>query len=255
MLSVRLPLPSPEWRRRLALRAPAEDATGPTGPTGATGPTGPAGVSGVTPPYFTSGATSYSFTGYAVTKPAASPTWINSVTPTEVAGANGDLLLSNTGTAGTAFWAETSGTTSVEAEFLCMGTQTSNTADCGVWAYDSTNSHIWLLGVQSTVGGLNGGAQLFVAEWTYSGTGNPSFSNTTTFPAAGSLAQGIYHFKILKSGSSLNFQVSLNGGQNFITLVSQSGIGTLADLGYTLEGPNAGSQGLVMMDVLSLVVQ
>jgi hypothetical protein len=200
------------------------------------------------PPYIELGSTFYSSTFYAVTKPSSTPTWINSVTPTVTIGTNGDVVL-NSSTSTGAFWAETSGTTSVEAEFSCSGAQTTNSSGCAIFAYDSTNSHIWQFGINSTEG-TSGGCQLQMNEWNYSGTGNPSF-NTATF-GSGTLCQSIYHLKISKSSTTLTFAQSLNGGVTFVTITTQGGIGTLADLGYAIFVGSATEPSI--MDVLSLVV-
>jgi len=213
---------------------------------------GGSGTFSAAPPYFSDGTHFFSPTAYTVTKPSGSPSWINSVTPpTVTAGANGDIVLSSTNSS--AFFAQLSGTTSVEAEFRCQGTQTASETNCWIWAFDTTNSHIFSINVGSTQGGNSGGAQIDIVEWNYNGSGNPSF-NSTPLGLTGSIAQDIYHFKIVKSGSSLLFQESLNGGITFVTIFTQTGIGTLADLGYGLQAATSGTNPLVIMDVLSLVV-
>ncbi len=89
-------------------------------------------------------------------------------------------------------------------------------------------------------------------EWNYSGSGSPSF-NSVIF-AEETFAQSIYHLKSSNLGSSLIFAQSLNGGVTFTTVFTQMGIGTLSDLGYVGGAPTSGTNPLLIMDVLSLVI-
>lgn len=196
------------------------------------------------PPYLSNGTNSFvASTGYQATKPSTSPTFINSVSPTVTAGTNGDVVLNGTGT----YWAELSGTTSVEAEFQGFTASTSPTA-VGVFLFDTTNSIIYTLGIQQP--GITSGEQTVpINSYTYNGSGNPAFSaNLANF---GVTTPGTLHYKIVKSGGTASFQVSLNGGANFITLTTHP-IGTVADGGYFMVGGGGG--GGVVLDVFSLVV-
>lgn len=197
------------------------------------------------PPYYYDGTHYYvAATGYTATKPSSSPSWINSVVPTNTtAGTNGDYIFSGTGN----YWAEVSGTTSVEAEFALATANTMSGTGApfvGIWVYDSTNSLIYFFGIAEN----NGYHQITFQSWTYSGSGNPAFSSTlATYYSP--LQANAEHLKLIKSGGTLTAELSLNGGATFTTITTHS-VGTIADGGYGMN--SNGNFGIA--DIFSLVV-
>ena len=196
------------------------------------------GTFSAAPPYYYDGTNYYvAATGYTATKPTGSPTWINGFTPsTATAGTNGDYLFAGTGT----YWQTQTATTSVEAELQIAAFNDSQSGQSGVWLYDSTNGVIWFWGpgFSNNNPGL---PEIVLLKYTYSGTGNPAFSAATVFSGFSSFV----HLKIIKSGGTASFQLSLNGGKNFYTVTTQS-VGTIA------QGGTGGSESIT--DVYSLVV-
>jgi hypothetical protein len=196
------------------------------------------------PPYIEISTTFYMANDmYAVTKPPSSPSWINSVAPgTITTGTNGDLILQTAGT-GTTYFQTESGTASVEAEINAIN-QAGNGQD-GIWMYDSTNSVIWALMAFYN----SGNVQLCAVEYTYNGSGNPSF-DTDSCNNGGIFAWGPWaHLRLVKSGSNLLFEISLDGGGYYRTLYTEA-VGTLAQGGVVLSD---NSQAMTL-DVASLAV-
>ena len=203
------------------------------------------------PPYLQIGSTLYLPQDgmYAVTKPPSSPVWINSVAPgTIINGTNGDILYAQSGTS-TFYWEIESGTASVESVFQCLPTaSTGSTGACGVYLYDVTNS---LLYTEIEVGAGSSAPSVQIDSYSYTGSGNPSSGvNIATLASAFNGWASFAHMKIVKSGSSLLFQISPNGGGNFLTIYTQTGVGTIS----------AGGVGLftgtpMAMEVASEVVQ
>jgi hypothetical protein len=187
------------------------------------------------PPYIELGTTFYSsWDMFAVTKPTA-PTFLNSVAcSTATTGTNGDLIEQNT--SNVVCWGGYSGSTSVEADYGApAGGNTSG--GIGIWLYDSTNSHIYALELLQN--------NLIVAQWNYSGSGNPSFGSSL-FSQSGVMS-GQYHQKISLSAGTLTFSVSSNGGVTSIPIFSQGGIGTITKGGFVLNN-------ITSIDLYSLVV-
>jgi hypothetical protein len=197
------------------------------------------------PPYYYDGTHYYvAATGYTATKPSGSPAWVNSVTPTNTAaGTNGDYIFSGTGN----YWAEVSGTTSVEAEFALATANTMSSTGApfvGIWVYDSTNSLIYFFGIAEN----NGYHEITFQSWSYSGSGNPAFISTlATYYSP--LQANAEHLKLIKSGGTLTAELSLNGGVTFTTITTHS-VGTIADGGYGMN--SNGNFGIA--DILSLAV-
>ena len=213
---------------------------------------GGSGTFSAASPYLYDGTTYYvAYNGYTATKPPASPSWINSVSPTNFAtGGNGDSIISTTGVN----WQTQSGTTSVEGDLRVASSQLhtgTHNSEAGIWMYDSTNSKIYdlvcnLPANNSSAPQVN--AQILqVNVYTYLGSGDPSFSSTLAnydSPCATS------HLKLSKSGSTLTISVSLDGGAVFTALTTQS-VGTLAQGGYIVASSGTG---LAIADIFSLVV-
>ena len=191
---------------------------------------------GAAPPYFTDGTHFFDHDGYTVTKPSASPVWINSVNPTSLtAGANGNVVV--VGNAGNHIFQTQTCTTSVEAVMRGATFESMSNnygGSLGVWVYDSTNSKIYKLQIGLTPTSATASyIAAAIDTFTYSGLGNPSFSSQT-FYAFGSYGYSDYvHLRILKSGSNINYQVTLDGGATYFTIATQA-VGTLSQCGYSI---------------------
>lgn len=217
--------------------------------SGQIGSVAAAGNFSVLPPYLSDGTNSYTFLGYQITKPPSSPVWINSVAPgTFITGTNGDSIIVTTGVN----WQTVSATTSVEADFRVASSQVhtaTNNSEAGVWMYDSTNSHIWniVCDLNANNSSPQNNSQIIqVNEYNYNGSGNPAFN--TTIDSFDTPAE-FCHLKMVVAAGTLSFQISLNGGKNFITLQTEA-VGTLAQAGYITASSGTGS---ALVDVYSLV--
>ena len=191
------------------------------------GVTGGGGGTTVTaaPPYIELGTTFYTaYNMYQATLPTA-PTYLNSVTCTSATtGTNGDLLLSLTSGQ---CWGGYAATTSVEGDFNFVATGSSAAAG-GIWIWDSTNNNIYIW----VVLGSSGATQLVLYQWTYNGSGNPSFNSqlfntsSTTIPV---------HLKIALAAGTLTFSASMNGGSNLVPITTVGSIGTVSKAGFVLD--------------------
>lgn len=199
------------------------------------------------PPYLYNGTNYYvAATGYQATRPPSSPSWINGVAPSVSAasGPNGDYVAVTTD----ANWQTQTCTSSVEAEFAPLSASASNTQDFSIWIYDSTNSKIWeFLTTNNSGSGLPGIPQIQLNQWSYSGSGNPSYTTTADKWNEPPL-EAIAHFKISVSGGTATFAASTNGGGSFITFTTQS-VGTISQCGFGVVGASSNP---VSMDVYSL---
>jgi len=204
------------------------------------------GGGGITfaPPYLFNGTNYYvAGTGYQATLPPASPSWINGVAPniTATAGPNGDYVAVTTG----ANWQTQSCSTSVEAEFAPVSGSFSNAQDWGIWMYDSTNSIIW----EFMASNHSGVPEIQVNEWSYSGSGNPSYVSTVSpSPFSQPPFQALPHFKISVAAGTATFAASANGGGTFATLQTES-VGTISQCGFDIVGASSNP---TMIDVYSL---
>jgi hypothetical protein len=201
------------------------------------------------PPYIEIGGVFYDQDFFAVTKPPSSPSWVNSLAPgTITAGTNGDLILTDSGSSN--YFLTQSGSASVDAVFRyhAYGAQ----SYIGVWLYDSTNSFIYsFIQANSNSAGTYSIPGLALYKWTYSGSGNPTFSTATYYSALTALGiGGNLHLKIAKSGSSINFQLSQNGGANYETIATFGSIGTISNGGVVFS-PKSGTMSI---DLISLAV-
>ena len=193
------------------------------------------------PPYIELGSTLYTaYNMYAVTLPT-SPTYLNSVScSSSTTAANGDLVVSST----TNCWGGYTAATSIEGDFACIAV--TNDANCGLWMWDSTNNHIWYLTVNNA--NSSGGPWLTnVEEYSYNGSGNPSFSSTLLTI---NVSQVPNHYKLSVSGGTITFALSVNGGVTFTTVYSTTGIGTISKAGFAVTVSSSTSG----MDVYSLVI-
>jgi hypothetical protein len=199
---------------------------------------GGSGSFSAAPPYLSDGSHFFvAATGYQATKPTATPSWINGITPTSAVSApNGDYVFSGPGT----YWQTQTATVSVEAELQTQALQNNTSGQSGIWIYDSTNFHIWFWGPAFSSANP-GQPELVLLEYNYSGSGNPTFGTDVVFTGFTPLM----HLKLIVAAGTLSFQVSLNGGQTLTTLITES-IGTVSQAGF------AGSESIT--DVYSLKV-
>lgn len=211
---------------------------------------GGGGSFSATPPYFFDGTNYYTPTGYTATKPSSSPSWLSS-TATATAGTNGDVIV--TGCSNNCF-ASLTASSSVEAEFLSVNTLADNSntyAHTAVWLWDSSNNVIysWYPAYHSATGANVGGTVMwFFQKWTYSGTGNPTFSSAiANVPTGYQGWSGVAHLKLSVSGGTITASVSLNGGATISAISTSTGVGTISKGGY--EVSNA-----MISDILSVVV-
>ena len=123
------------------------------------------------------------------------------------AGTNGDIML--TSASGGPFFAEVSGSASAEAEFTCHVTQTAGTGFCGL-GRTIPLMVILLDGVRPGSQRRYGGAEHSNADLDLFGDGSPSFSSSVTLAF---VTPGLFHWKLADVSSTLDFAVSLNGGQ------------------------------------------
>ncbi len=212
-------------------------------------------------PYMTDGTHKFiPSTGYRVTLPPSSPTWItqsasSSAPSSYTVQTNGDAV-ATTANNNIAYFLSLSGSTSSEcvlrqAEAAAISSSSGGTSGC--WVYDSTNHLIYSIGYQdrSNSGSALSGSNISISKWTYTGSGNATYSAALSTFGGVSLNGGQIHFKIVKSGSSINLQVSLNGGVDYYTLSTVSSIGTLTNGGaWFVDGGN----GDAYVDLLSVAV-
>ena len=214
-------------------------------------------VGGITisTPYIVSGGNSYIPQDgmFKAALPPSSPTWLNSVAPTSVTnGSNGNQIVQTT--SAIAAFASQTATTSVEGVFNTMSAQTAGASqfpDGGIWVYDSTNSKIYVVNQGSTApSGQQSGFNIVAQIWNYSGSGNPSLgSNIVTYNATAFGSTAVAHFRLIKAGSTLSFQFSLDGGSTYQTITTES-VGTLSSGGFVISG----SSSTFTMNVLSIGV-
>lgn len=208
------------------------------------------------PPYFYDGTNYYvAATGYTATRPSATPTWLNGVTPTTVtAGANGDLLSVGPGQ----YFESATATASSEAVFTCQNitpTATTHNPLCGVWLWDSTNSVIWTFYYFTNTASSTppSGTAFSLDEWSYSGTGNPADSATIALYNTMNTT-GPVQIKLSVTGGTMSLMQSLDGGATYVTYLQTESVGTISKGGYFMWGLNVSAGDGVAMDVLSTVV-
>jgi hypothetical protein len=193
------------------------------GSTGSTGSTGSSLVP--SPPYWYDGTHYYTPDAYQVTLPPTSGTvaWINSVAPGSVAsGTNGNLICGTTGT-GTAYFQTLSAAASVEAVFSLQFSDVNGNG--GVWLWDQTNGYIYVLLIDVNSQYV---VSLATARYTYNGSGSPTAGGIThTFGVLTAGVSSLVHLKVVKSGSTILYQISTDGGISYQTLGTQA-VGTIA---------------------------
>jgi hypothetical protein len=185
------------------------------------------------PPYLEIGSSYYiPMDGmYQATKPPTSPTWINGTAPATVTtGTNGNLIL--TGSSSGPFFLEKTGSSSAEASLGWFAYNLANSTfpNMGLWAYDSTNSKIYIC--EEIYNNLT----YLQTQWqtyTYSGSGAPTYSATSGGADVGGVGPfGIVHMKLVASGGTLTCQRSLDGGISYQSAISSTiSVGTISDLG------------------------
>jgi hypothetical protein len=218
------------------------------------------GGSGVTPapPYWTDGTYKYDAQGYKVTLPPSSSSWLNSLAPTTwTAQTNGDVLVIGT-VASDDYWQTQSLTTSIE--YVGIGitqlTTGNNTYESnhGIWVYDSTNGvvYTWIVQDNSNVSGGTGPPTYLVEnKYTYTGTGLPTYvSQRNAFIAGGQGWAAPVHLRIRKSGTTLYFGISMDGGVSFVEPCSET-VGTLSSGGVHFFSQTGNA---IPLDIYSLAV-
>lgn len=238
------------------------DSSGNFSGTGSACGTGGGGTTVISaPPYITLGSNSY-LAGdgmFQVTKPPASGSvvWVNSAAPSNVAsGTNGNLILTTAHT-NAEYWQELAGSTSAECVMRGFNNSvpTFGNNSMGCWMWDSTNSKIYQLVLFFGLNNSAAGTTTMCAQsYTYNGSGNPS-SGANLQCMAGVFGLSWVHMKLIKSGTTLLFQVSLDGGSTYQTAYTQTGVGTLADGGVTLNDNGTGATNNEVVNVASLQVQ
>lgn len=208
-------------------------------------PAGSGGGSSITfaPPYLYNGTNYFvAATGYKATKPPSSVTFINGVTPgISMAGTNGDYIYGDA--TSTEYFQEVTCTTSIEAEYTseALGGST-NVA--GLWVWDSTNDKLWVLEY-----GASGStsAQLLqgMVSWSYNGTGSPG-SPSLIFSITSQGNNPVRHYKMAVSGGTLTSSLSQDGGGSYVTLNTQTGLGTISECGTVVLAPG-------IIDIYSLL--
>lgn len=189
-------------------------------------------------PYLEIGSTFYVARNMAPATKPTSPTYLNSVAcSSTTTAANGDIIFQNTTTI-QCFGGYTA-TASIEADLKLL--PSGGGVAGGIWLWDSTNNKIYVWMIFPSAG--NSPASLSVFVYSYNGTGNPSFSSFNQFAATDTAA----HIKITLSGTTLIYSASANGGLNFTTYTTSTGIGTISKGGVVMDGIGA-------IDVYSLVV-
>lgn len=179
------------------------------------------------PPYLEIGSTLYipADNMYLATLPSFGA-WgqIGTTAFTPTSGSNGDVSLITT--AATSWLTAPTQTTSIEAVF--GDTLSSGSNAVGIFAYDSTNNDIIVIGEQ-----FANPPNLVVLRYTCASpcnsTVNPAYSATLT--TYFTLRQPA-HLKISISGTTLTPSISMNGGQTFYALPTVT-VGTISKLGIT----------------------
>ncbi len=195
-------------------------------------------------PYLSIGGTKYVA---ATMAPATLPSftngwsWVAGNSPTSASGPNGDVVFSGVNT----YWNLTSATTSIESVFNCAYEPNGNNSTCGVALWDSTNNLIYAWTVVASPGN-SPEYFLFASDWSYSGSGTPSYVGQvgSSYPTS---TFTVPHLRVVKAGTALAFQTSQDGGQTYTTITSQPGVGNISSAGVTMSAAS--------MNVLSLVTQ
>ncbi len=192
------------------------------------------------PPYIVSGGSYYiAQTGQLATRPSSSPPYLNTAPASLTAGVNGDIIVVGP-SSGTAY-ASLTGSASAEIAGQLLTTMAAGAATysaMGVWLWDSANNLVYEVGVwfsSFTASGQSVNAANFTCQkYTYSGTGTPAYSANITAPPIGwqGMGGGVVNLKIVKSGTTISYQISLNGGANWITIATSGSIGTITKGGW-----------------------
>ena len=196
------------------------------------------------PPYLSIGGTKYiAATMGLVTLPnfTSGWSWVGGSSPTIANAPNGNVVFSGANT----YWDLTPAATSVDSVFQCSYEPSGNNSTCGVALWDSTNNLIYAWTVVASPGN-SPEYFLFASDWSYSGSGTPSYVGQvgSSYPTS---TFAVPDLKVVKAGTALNFQISQDGGQTYTTMTSQSGVGNISAAGVTMNSAT--------MNVLSLVTQ
>jgi len=177
-------------------------------------------------------------------------------TTTNTTGANGSVLLENHSST-TDAWFGTTASASIEAEFNVGSYDITSSSSAGfyfagIYLWDSTNNFLYTLTLYNFINenpGANANTTpiLLMGKYSYSGT---TIGARTTLIDGGVLVWAVPHLKISVSGGTLTAAYSLDGGQTFHPLATQS-VGTISKGGLFIGG----NGGATTMNALSVNVQ
>lgn len=159
-------------------------------------------------------------------------------TTTNVTGTNGSVNVRNVSSSVVAHYLKTA-STSIEAEFLLASNITTGTGAVayyqgGIQLWDSTNNQLYALQAGTYSGesgeGNNNSPIVIFQKIAYNGS---TFSGViVNLMYGGSLTGPLFHFKMSVSGGTLTSQYSMDGGQTWEAMATQS-VGTISKAGIT----------------------
>jgi hypothetical protein len=166
------------------------------------------------------------FTGYSYAQGAT----------TNVTGTNGSVNVRNVSSSVIAHYLKTA-SSSIEAEFLLASNVTTGTGAVayyqgGIELWDSTNNQLYALQAGTYSGesgeGNNNSPIIIFQKIAYNGS---TFSGSiVNLMYGGSLTGPVFHFKMSVSGDTLTAQYSMDGGQTWEAMATQS-VGTISKAG------------------------
>jgi hypothetical protein len=219
----------------------------------------PAAIS-VAPPYLQIGATKYITADnmFAATLPPVSPSYINtSFTGLTFTNAtNGNDIFTTTGN-GTFWFVTATFSSSVEEVHTLSalgGTAANAGYGAGPWVWDSTNHIVYSMAINwNADSATSTGCVTYLWKFSYSGSGIPTYNAPTALGGPGCAGAGSpEHLQITKSGSTITYWVSIDGGESYQSLGTQS-VGTVTSGGFFFTDGGASKPGTY--NLLSLKVQ
>lgn len=197
------------------------------------------------PPYILVSGSKYIPMGMqAVTGPTLTGfSFLGTQTSTNTTHTNGDVGLVNT-SGNVALYGQSSLNTSIEligniGDNATGGT--SNSSYAGAYIYDSTNGKIYAWAFQND--GNAPTPKFILAIYTFSGTGNPTFSSV---PFENSVSVQPFRLRMVRSATSVTLTYSIDGGQSYLGGYTFT-VGTISSMGVYV-GPNS------TLDLLSLQI-
>ena len=152
-------------------------------------------------------------------------------TITQTTGTNGDVTITNAGSSGSILGiVETTNKNSIEVVAKQNAIQSSSNPLI-LLAYDSTNSRLYEISIYATTAGYP--MSLSCGYWNYSGSGTISGFTGLGTATVWSGDPSLWHLKISLSGTTLTFAYTYDGA-TYQTLLTQTGVGTIASLGIGL---------------------